>query len=281
MHFYLLLVAGGIAWGLRLLTWQDNLPLSWSKTLFRFVFPPVLLLMTGVAIISMGYQGTMFGLESGWLTYGLAIAFGSWSLGILGWRFYQARISLRQLQPHPRTEINGQSARILAVDFPYSAQIGFWQPELVISQGLIKLLETDHLQAVLAHEKAHAYYRDTFWFFWLGWLRQITTWLPHSQSLWQELLFLRELRADQKAATEVDALVLAESLILVAQSAHQTPPLTNLGEICATFYQENRLLVRINGLIDPSTQNRLMEMGWTKIFWLLLFIPLILIPLHY
>jgi beta-lactamase regulating signal transducer with metallopeptidase domain len=185
------------------------------------------------------------------------------------------------LQPYPQTSIHGQSARILNVSFPYSAQIGFWRSQLVISQGLIELLDSEHLEAVLAHEKAHANYRDTFWFFWLGWLRQITAWLPNSESLWQELLFLRELRADQKAVTQVDALVLAESLMLVAQQAHQTSPLTDLEVICATFYQENRLLVRINGLIDPSTQNRLTEMGWTRLFWLLVFIPLILIPLHY
>jgi Zn-dependent protease with chaperone function len=281
MHFLMLLIAGCLAWGLRLWTWRDQSPLSWSKTLFRFVFPPLLLITTAWAIVSMGYQGTMFGLESGWLTFGLAIALVGCSLGVLIFRFYQARISLQQLQPYPQKSIHGQSARILNVSFPYSAQIGFWRSQLVISQGLIELLDSEHLEAVLAHEKAHANYRDTFWFFWLGWLRQITAWLPNSESLWQELLFLRELRADQKAVTQVDALVLAESLMLVAQQAHQTSPLTDLEVICATFYQENRLFVRINGLIDPSTQNRLTEMGWTRLFWLLVFIPLILIPLHY
>jgi Zn-dependent protease with chaperone function len=48
----------------------------------------------------------------------------------------------------------------------------------------------------LAHEQAHAHYRDTFWFFWLN---VLTSWLPHTEALWQEILFLREIRADEKA----------------------------------------------------------------------------------
>ena len=54
-----------------------------------------------------------------------------------------------------------------------------------------------------------------FGFFWWGWLRRLTEWLPHSKELWQELLLLRELRADQWAAQQVDPLVLAESLLLM------------------------------------------------------------------
>jgi Zn-dependent protease with chaperone function len=50
----------------------------------------------------------------------------------------------------------------------FSAIIGFWHPEFVVSTGLLKTLDQVHIEAVIAHEKAHYYYRDTFGFFWAG-----------------------------------------------------------------------------------------------------------------
>ena len=38
--------------------------------------------------------------------------------------------------------------RIVEIDLPYSAQIGFWNPELIISSGLLKSLDLNHLKAV-------------------------------------------------------------------------------------------------------------------------------------
>ena len=282
MHLVILLFAVLTAWGLRQIP-LGQMPLTWSKTLVRFVFPPLLLLMTALALVSMGYDGQMLGVEMGgltYITYGLTVAFLGGSFSLLLYRFYQAYGSLRTLQPTGYTWIAGKPATVLDFALPYSAQIGFWRSQLVVSQGLIELLDEEHLASVLAHEQAHADYRDTFWFFWLGWLRNITAWLPQTQELWQELLFLRELRADQKAIETVDPLVLAESLMLVAQSSQQ-PHLGGLETICAAFHTENRLLARINGLLEPEKQPCLTQTAWVKWFWLMAFFPLLLIPFHY
>ncbi|MGL5035716.1 MAG: M56 family peptidase, partial [Microcystaceae cyanobacterium] len=89
----------------------------------------------------------------------------------------------------------------------------------------------------------------------------------------------RELRADQKAVEKVDPLVLAESLLLVAQHNQQITHLSGLESICAAF-QSERLTLRINGLLEPSSQSCLTNTAWAKLFWLLALIPLIFIPLH-
>ena len=283
MHLVILLLAVLTAWGLRQIPLGQS-PLTWSKTLVRFVFPPLLLLITALALVFMGYDGQMLGLEMGGLTYlvyGLAVTFLGASFGFLFYRFYQAQRSRSLLHQGHQSNIAGKPATVLALTFPYSAQIGFWRSQLVVSQGLINLLDEEHLASVLAHEQAHEYYRDTFWFFWLGWLRTITAWLPQTQELWQDLLFLRELRADQKAVESVDPLVLAESLMFVAQSTSQKPNLEGLEMICAAFQSENRLLARINGLLEPATQPCLTQTAWAKWFWLMALIPLLLIPLHY
>jgi Zn-dependent protease with chaperone function len=95
----------------------------------------------------------------------------------------------------------GEHSRVLDNPIPFSALIGFWQPELIVSQGLLNTLDQDHLEAVFKHEQGHYYYRDTFWFFWLGWVRSISAWLPNTEALWQELLLLREMRADRWAGS--------------------------------------------------------------------------------
>jgi Zn-dependent protease with chaperone function len=284
MHLMILILAVGITWLLRALVpvLIPKAEFSWQKSLFFFVFPPILLLMTALAVFSMGYQGMMFGLKASWLSYSLAIAFLLWSLGLGLYRLGQATRSIQQIQHYPQGFTQNQPTRILDIPFPYSAQIGLWNPELVISQGLLDSLDEEHLQAVLAHENAHYYYRDTFWFFCLGWLREISFWLPQTEQLWQDLLFMREVRADKKAAQQVDPLLLAESLMLVAKNMQKISVLPNFEAICAAFnHQDNRLITRINYLIEPSQTLKIENNLFSWILFTLAFLPLILIPLHY
>ena len=146
-----------------------------------------------------------------------------------------------------------------------------------MSQGLIAALDSEHLSAVIAHEQAHVQYRDTFWFFWLGWIRSFSFWLPNTEALWQELLLLRELRADRKASESVDFLLLAESLLFVAKAPFDSP----VGCVSLNDAQiGDRLNERIDSLLD--TTKSIPSNRWHNWSWLcLLFLPLLTIPLHY
>lgn len=128
--------------------------------------------------------------------------------------------------------LHNTSTRSLHTPALFAAQIGFWRPHLVLSQGLFDTLTLTQLEAVITHELAHVHYCDTFWFFWLGCVRRVTGWLPYTETIWQELLLLRELRADSWAAQRVEPepLVLVESLLEVVKA-----PLTNLALHCAAF----------------------------------------------
>jgi Zn-dependent protease with chaperone function len=214
----------------------------------------------------------------GWVSYWLAVAFLGFSLfclvqaALIGWKM------IAQVRTYPLIEIDGNNARVLEVSTPYSAQIGFWRPELIVSQGLLDTLPPAHRQAVLAHEHAHYHYRDTFWFFWLGWLRQISSWLPYSTAIWEELLVLRELRADRWAAQETDGLLLAETLLLVVQKNTAVFEDT----YCAAFSQvasADRLTQRIEALINLPAS--IESHNWWRWKWLMLsLLPLLAIPLH-
>lgn len=258
MHLSLILLAIGIVYCTRWL-WFHQIPSlfaptpvsppsrQWHFVLLALIFPPLLLLMTAIAVLYMGTQGQMWGLPVGWIGYSLAAGFLGYTAITLLWAIIQAWRSVHHLQTHPQQSLNGLTGRVLAHSTPFAAQVGFWRSELIVSQGLLDRLSQEQLESVLTHEQAHAHYHDTFWFFWLGWLRQITVWLPHTGSLWQELLLLRELRADRWAAQQVDPLVLAESLLLVVQA-----PLLDSPDICAAFGADptlNRLEERIDALL--------------------------------
>jgi Zn-dependent protease with chaperone function len=288
MHLIVSIAIFALAWGLRY-TWAENARLTWigrwNLTLSKFLLPPLLLFTTSIAIIWMGPHGRMVWVGNDWLSYNLAIGCLGFAvlyllkLTLSGWQM------LRQVRTYPTTKLGGKKVRILNLSTPYIAQIGFWQPELVITQSLLDNLGTEHLAAVLAHEQAHYRYRDTYCFFWLGWVRQITIWLPQTEAMWQELLVLRELRADRWASKQTDPLLVAEALLLVVQN---TSVFTE--NFCTGFSQvapADRLTQRIDALLEISelanlpTQRIVQSPDLWAWGWLLVgFLPLLAVFFH-
>ncbi|MEY3401735.1 MAG: peptidase M56 BlaR1 [Anabaena sp. CRKS33] len=276
MHIIMIITAVAVAYWLRS---SGNIPqgnwhLRWQKTLFLFLFPPLLIFMTVTAVVCMGTQGKMGGMYTNPFSYILAlISLGFFNiLGLKlvlgGWK------AIKSARECPQMNLNGKQVRILQTKALFAGQIGFWQPELVVSEGLLETLSPIHLESVLAHEQGHYQYRDTFWFFWLGWMRECTAWLPNTEPLWQELLVLRELRADSYAASQVDPLVLAESLLLVVSNN----PITS-DVCCAALGAGDRLEQRIEALLTPPEPISERQLPSWRIF-LLAFLPLITVVFH-
>lgn len=264
------------AWSPSVGSWEHR----WQKALLFFLLPILLPAMTLIAIACMGPQGTMAGMPTVSYTYQLAIAL----LGIaIALSFYQILITqktLANLQQYPTLPPPpgcDQTLRLLPQPQVFCAQMGWWQPQLIVSQGLLDLLDREHLNAVFAHEQAHYYYRDTFWFFALGLLRRLTGWLPHTQALWEELLTLRELRADAFAAQQVDRLLLAEALLLAVSVPVITAP-----EAVATLHPStggDRLQERIDALLatnPPSAR----PLSWSFVWFFMTLMPLLAVPFH-
>lgn len=280
MHLTLLFFGLFCAWGLRLLALRPDVTCQerWQRSLGVFLFPPLLLLMTAIALVCMGPQGQMVRWWEGWLSYGLAVGFLAFA-GILALKLMiEGLRSLQRVRTYPQITVRGRCSRLLATPVPFIAQVGFWRPELVVSQGLLNTFGADHMEAVLAHEQAHAHYRDTFCFFWLGWLRRLSAWLPQTEALWQELLLLRERRADRWAAQTVDTLLLAESLLQMVSA-----PELYAETICAAFSSatpRNRLEERIEALLTPQEAVQPSN-DWIWTWLLFVFLPLMTVPFHY
>ncbi|WP_231937630.1 M56 family metallopeptidase [Geminocystis sp. NIES-3709] len=250
---------------------------KWGLSLFLFTFPPLLLLMTCLTVFLMGYHGEMWGIKASKFSYYLAesfLVFAVITLIKIMWDFYK----LSQLvKKYPLENIDGQNIKIIETSFPYAAQVGFWNSQLVVSRGLIKLLSIEHLQAVIAHESAHKAHKDPFFFFWFSYLERLTFWLPNNKNLWNNLLLLRELRADNTASKTVDSLLIAEALLTVTKATiNQTNPLTFNWE-CP--FMNCRLEERIDNLLTDSSQ--FTTFNWVQIIWLfLVFVPWIFFPFH-
>lgn len=287
MHLVMILTALGLAVIVRLipLNRQQNWRQRWQQSLFLFMFPPLLLMATALAVSCMGYGGQMFGIPAGWFSYLLAWAFIACGVILFLKLFYQAHLSTQKVRTYPQQIIAGKKARIIEIAFPYIAQIGLYKPELTISRGLLEILDSEHLQAVLAHEQAHKKYRDTFWFFLLGWLHTFTAYLPRTEFLWQELLLLRELRADWQAASKVDPLLLAESLLIVTRNSKQVtfnPPVDSFCAAFNDFEAQSRVVERIELLLNNNESNLPATYYWWDWFWLsFAFLPLFTVPWHY
>ncbi|MGC1307203.1 MAG: M56 family metallopeptidase [Phormidesmis sp.] len=284
MHLHMIGLAVAIALFVRLIArpaapnspWNDR----WNKALSAFIAPPLLLLTTAVAIVAMG-TSTDYQWE-GQISYWLSLVFFIAALGL--W-LHLSRLAIqaqRNLRQYPKSLIQARgtqaTGRVMTVSTVFCAQVGLWSPELVVSEGLLACLDDEHLEAVLAHESGHAYYRDTFWFLWLGGLHRLTKWLPYTEALWQELLLLREVRADRWAARSVDTLVLAESLMSVI-----TAPLMESEAVCAGFSciaPRSRLAQRVDALLTEEPGSFGIS-PWQWMAIALALSPLLTIPFHY
>ncbi len=291
MHLQMIGLASAIAIGSRLLaciepadkSWQ----VRWQTALTAFVVPPLFLMATAIAIVAMGTNGISH--WEGKVSFTIAVGFVAVAALLWLHLIWLAVKTQRQIRQYPQKFIRSATgrgretqARVVETSAVFSAQIGLWASELVVSRGLLDHLDAEHLEAVLAHESGHAHYRDTFWFFWLGGLRRLTGWLPQSEALWQELLLLREVRADEWAARRVDSLVLAESLMSVI-----TAPLLNTETICASFScaaPRSRLAQRVDALLTEAPALTPTSRWYSAVQWSAIALslsPLTTIPFHH
>jgi Zn-dependent protease with chaperone function len=193
---------------------------------------------------------------------------------VLVYALGQALATNLRLRQYPQVTLpQGTLARCLPIDLPMAAQVGLWRSSLLVSQGWLDQLTSSEQQATLAHEQAHADYHDPFWFLWLGVVRRFAFWLPNTTALWEDLLLLREIRADQQAASSSDPLVLAELLVKLARQmtmAIHPPDLEDGLDIGVGFNESlslSRLEQRVSALLEPgpmsaSPRSRLGRLAW-------------------
>ncbi len=288
MHGSLLLLTGLIAvvWRWQ---WQSTAgpwAARWQSALIAFCLPPLMVMLAAGAVLSMGHHGTMMGWSvsplSCWVSLG-ALGFAS---GVVAHTLVRAAAThLRLRQYRTVTLPTGGHARCLETDLPVAAQVGLWRSSLLVSRGWLEHLTLAEQQAMVAHEQAHADYRDPLWFLGLGMIRRFSSWLPNTQALWEELLLLREIRADQRAARTSDPLLLVELLVkLSRQMTLATHRYSSNLEPCVGFNESlslSRLEQRVNALLEPGSVAEPAVPGPGRLMWLMVtLLPLTATWLH-
>jgi beta-lactamase regulating signal transducer with metallopeptidase domain len=106
------------------------------------------------------------------------------------------------------------SVQVQIVDFnqPLAFTYGFIRPQILISTGLINLLQPYELKAVLEHEYYHYQNRDPFklsiWFS----LARVFSFLPISRKLYERYMIEKEIKADTFAIHQVGMKAVASAL---------------------------------------------------------------------
>ncbi len=139
--------------------------------------------------------------------------------------------------------------RLVLIDdpTPVSYTVGFLQPRVVISSGLLDTLDPDEVEAVLAHEEGHVVGRDNLLTLVAQTLAQTFVVVPGVRFAHRRLRWAQELAADSFACHRTgDRLVVASSLQKFARAL--VPSRTAPATITA-FADEGNVVERIRGLV--------------------------------
>ncbi|MCM3169549.1 MULTISPECIES: M56 family metallopeptidase [Peribacillus] len=106
------------------------------------------------------------------------------------------------------------SVQVQFVNFtqPLAFTYGFIRPQILISTGLINLLQPYELEAVLEHEYYHYQNRDPFKLSICFCLARVFSFLPISRKLYERYMIEKEIRADTFAIHQVGMKAVASSL---------------------------------------------------------------------
>lgn len=111
---------------------------------------------------------------------------------------------------------------------PYTFTLGLFRPRVWVSTGLVEILETAELQAVLRHERHHLARRDPLRVFVSRCLARLLFFVPLAPALRDAYLVAKEVEAD--AACGADD-VLATALLKLLRCSPQLPAMADLAAI--------------------------------------------------
>jgi len=152
-------------------------------------------------------------------------------VGHVAWRLWQVATAptagLREMRDEKlRSKIDtllqeltpSKKVKVVLMDsaYPLAFVRGLFKEELVVTRGMLELLDREELKAVLAHELAHIRGGDNL-FNLVLWLRDLAFFSPFAHLAAKAYTEERELAADFAAETDGGRAHLADALLKVAQ----------------------------------------------------------------
>ena len=132
---------------------------------------------------------------------------------------------------------------------------GYKSPRIVLTSGLLEILDNEELEGVVAHELAHVKSRDNY----LNWVfvfRELTFFSPFTQAAYAVFSQAREEAADITAisGSEERGLALASALIKVAKRAQELIQLTQLSWAHSYFTGAQGVTRRVELLVNGEQE---------------------------
>ncbi|MGE7306755.1 M56 family metallopeptidase [Priestia megaterium] len=153
---------------------------------------------------------------------------------------------------------------------PVAFTYGFIYPQIIISTGLIQLLNSDEIEAVLEHEYCHYKNKDPFKLSLYKCLARLFFFLPITEKIVKCYVTQKELAADAFAIEQVGLKPVASALYKLM--TYSSPPSFSI----AHFQNSDLKDVRIEFLLTGAhTRDSLSKKEWTVSVLHLIFITLI------
>ena len=122
------------------------------------------------------------------------------------------------------------------------------RPRIVVSAGTLALLDDAELEAVIAHERGHAYERHGLVLMPLMGISKVLTFIPYARLAPVAVAGLLEMAADDYAVRRIDRFALVSALVSMATAG--APPR------CAFGLSANSVPRRVNRLLNGPTNSR-------------------------
>lgn len=146
-------------------------------------------------------------------------------------------------------QLEEHELRIISSKAPTAMTIGFLKPQIILSTGLLDMLEPTELNAVIDHEKCHMKHRDPLAIFLLSVISKGLLYIPIFAWIAKKYPIMIELRADKYAIGQMNQPADLGSALL--KLLKQQSPVPNLSLSHASF-AETSMNVRIKHILDPQ-----------------------------
>lgn len=144
--------------------------------------------------------------------------------------------------------------RVAADPRPWALAAGLFKPHVVVSSGLVGLLDREELEAVLYHEVLHIRRGDLWWATLGGVLRDLTWFLPATRRLFRLMLTEQEMACDDGVLGEDRRLALASALARVWQAGLSSGPAPRGALSFFSHQKAAHFEARVHRLLDyPGT----------------------------
>ncbi|PZD94782.1 hypothetical protein DNH61_16250 [Paenibacillus sambharensis] len=136
---------------------------------------------------------------------------------------------------------------------PLAFTMRFWKPVIVLSSGLLDMLDRDELQAVVEHESYHRLKNDPLRIFLLQLIAQTLWFIPLTKWAYENVKILSELQADSYAIRRTGSEWAIGSALLKLVRIHERPRAAGTAPVTVCFAStDGAINYRLQQLLEPQ-----------------------------